>query len=139
MLIQRPCLAAWIALDDCDDSNGGLRVLPGTHVRPVLCHAQEADMDSSYSEWQVTVDAGAVPIEAVMEAGDVLFFHGSIVHGSQPNKSERYRRSLVFHYIPQASEVVGSFYQPLVSPEGEDVHITVGPSPGPCVPGGIPV
>ena len=132
------CVAAWIAVDDCDDDNGGLRVLPGTHNRPVLCHQQSADMDASYSEWQVSVDTGSVPIEAVMEAGDVLFFHGSIVHGSKPNLSERYRRSLVFHYIPQASTKVGHFYQPLVSPQGSDVHIEVGPSPGPCVPGGIP-
>src|SRR5712691_11371776 len=31
------CVAAWMALDRCDEDNGCLEVLPGSHDWPVLC------------------------------------------------------------------------------------------------------
>lgn len=31
------CLAAWLALDVCDEENGCMRVVPGSHDLPVLC------------------------------------------------------------------------------------------------------
>ena len=53
-----------------------------------------------------------------MKAGDVLFFHGSVVHGSRPNTStDRFRRSLIFHYIPEDSTEIAAFYNPLVRPD----------------------
>ena len=120
------CLAAWIALDDCDDDNGGLRVIPGTHKYPVMCHKNSADMDLSFNEKEVSVDPTTKSLQAVMDAGDVLFFHGSIVHMSLPNASkDRTRRSLVFHYIPQSSKNVNRYNQPLLSSDGSTRYIEV--------------
>ena len=31
------CMAAWMALDDCDEENGCMQVVPGSHTWPVLC------------------------------------------------------------------------------------------------------
>ena len=31
------CVAAWMALDTCDESNGCLQVVPGSHEWPILC------------------------------------------------------------------------------------------------------
>src|SRR3954466_8666878 len=31
------CMAAWMALDPCDEENGCLQVVPDTHTLPVLC------------------------------------------------------------------------------------------------------
>ena len=59
-----------------------------------------------------------------MKAGDVLFFHGSLVHGSRPNSTtDRFRRSLIFHYVPRASVEVSRFYLPLLAPDGTEVTI----------------
>lgn len=45
-------------------------------------------------------------IPVIMEAGDILFFHGLLVHSSTRNKTEdRFRRSYVCHYIRQDSRV----------------------------------
>ena len=42
----------------------------------------------------------------LMRAGDVIFFNGSLIHGSYPNVStDRFRRSLIAHYRPSASVV----------------------------------
>ena len=47
------CVAAWMAIDRCDEENGCLRVVPGTHDTPVLCTV-DADIDVSFTD--VTVE-----------------------------------------------------------------------------------
>ncbi len=76
--------------------------------------------------------------QTVMEAGDALFFHGSMVHGSDPNRSDRFRRSLIFHYIPQTSVKVANFYLPLLSPDGKDIFVEEAKGGGVCGEGWVP-
>jgi ectoine hydroxylase-related dioxygenase (phytanoyl-CoA dioxygenase family) len=69
---------------------------------------------------------------------DVLFFHGSLVHGSRANRSpHRFRRSLIFHYIPQASIEVAKFYLPLITSAGDEVLMAASAEGGPCGEGWI--
>jgi ectoine hydroxylase-related dioxygenase (phytanoyl-CoA dioxygenase family) len=58
-----------------------------------------------------------------MDAGDVLFFNGSLVHGSFPNTTtDRFRRALIGHYIEGDSEQVGEFYHPALRMDGTPVE-----------------
>lgn len=126
------CIAAWIAVDDCDGENGGLVVIPGSHQIQILC-PEDADPEESFTGNTVPVPEGAVRLQTEMRAGDVLFFHGSLVHGSRPNTTaDRFRRSLIFHYVPRASVEVASFYLPLLDPDGREVRIAESPDGGPC-------
>jgi len=127
------CIAAWIAIDDCDAENGGLAVVPGTHTMDLEC-PEEADSDESFTNTLVRVPAGMEPVQTVMKAGDVLFFHGSVVHGSRPNTSlDRFRRSLILHYVPQGSVEVARFYLPLVDVStGAELTIDEATGGGPC-------
>jgi phytanoyl-CoA hydroxylase len=126
------CIAAWIAIDDCDGDNGGLMVVPGSHTQELLC-TEPADSEESFTSVQVPVPDGVEIHQTQMRAGDVLFFHGSMVHGSVPNTTaDRFRRSLIFHYVPQASTEVAAFYHPLISPSGEEVRIDVAEEGGAC-------
>ena len=127
------CLAAWIAVDDCDGENGGLIVLPGSHRVQILCPDEDADPEESFTDKTIRVPEGVERVQTEMKAGDVLFFHGSLVHGSRSNSSlDRFRRSLIFHYIPQSSVEVARFYLPLVAPSGEAVLVAESPDGGPC-------
>ena len=119
------CIAAWIAIDDVDAENGGLQVVPGSHNYNLACPESEmADAEKSFTNVGVRLQDGMETSQTVMKAGDVLFFHGSMVHGSGPNYSqERTRRSLIFHYVPQNSVEIGRFYLPLLSPDGEVVVV----------------
>jgi phytanoyl-CoA hydroxylase len=126
------CIAAWIAVDDCDAANGGLAVVPGSHVIQVMC-PEEADPEVSFTSITVHVPDGIEVVQTEMKAGDVLFFHGSVVHGSRPNSTtDRFRRSLIFHYIPESSVEVSTFFQPLLTPDGREVTIQASPDGGPC-------
>lgn len=90
------CLAAWVAVDDADEENGGLTIIPGSHRNDILCHG-ESDLSVSFSPVMVKipgdVDVEALQLQTQLKAGDVLFFHGSLIHGSVPNTStDRFRR-----------------------------------------------
>ena len=125
------CIAAWIAVDDANEENGGLQVVPGTHKSEIICHG-EADRSVSFSRDSVTLPPGFKAVQTTMSAGDVLFFHGSLVHGSLPNRTRDFRRALIYHYIPRASVEVARSYQPLIRSDGTECRIQESPMGGPC-------
>jgi len=126
------CLAAWVAIDDTDAENGGLQVVPGSHTHEVVC-PETADVSESFSPQIVPVPEGMEVHQTRLAAGDALFFHGSLLHGSRPNSStDRFRRSLIFHYVPAGSVEIAAFYNPLVRPDGTDVDVTEAVGGGAC-------
>jgi hypothetical protein len=80
-------LTVRIHLDDADESNGALRVLPGTHQLGRLC----AD--------EIKTQRGRIP-EALCaaKAGDVLLMRPLILHASSRSTSNRHRRILHIEY-----------------------------------------
>jgi hypothetical protein len=145
------CLAAWIACDRCDRDNGALQVVVRTHTMDVVCPTRSADPNISFTRELVTIeqilqtrgvsygtDAAPVPKEVevampVLEAGDVLFFNGSLVHGSGPNGTkDRFRRSLINHYVPASCLEVASHYHPLLDRRGREVGRALATGGGPC-------
>lgn len=126
------CVAAWLALDDCDAANGCLQVVPGTHETPVLCPI-EADAAESFTDVTVPLPEGMTPMDVTMRAGDVLFFNGQLVHGSLPNRTpDRFRRSLIAHYIVGEAEQVAQFYHPVLRMDGSQIELDVNRDGGPC-------
>ncbi|GAA2107151.1 phytanoyl-CoA dioxygenase family protein [Microlunatus panaciterrae] len=133
------CIAAWVAIDDCDGDNGGLIVVPGSHRYELACPG-EADVAESFANQEVKVPDHMERVQTEMKAGDVLFFHGSTVHGSRANRTaDRFRRSLIFHYVPQSSVEIAQFYNPLLTPAGDEVMVTEATDGGACGDGWNPV
>ena len=132
------CIAAWIAIDDCDGENGGLKIVPGSHRYEIVC-PDEADPEESFTSTEITLPEGFSTVQTELAAGDVLFFHGSMVHGSGPNRSaDRFRRSLIFHYVPVDSVEIARFYNPLLRPDGSEVTIAESADGGACGDGWAP-
>lgn len=119
-------IGAWIALEDADEDNGCLWVVPGSNHEPIYpppgenvgsVHATEAfsDLHSvhnvSHLDDEVNTLSQVVanyppPISVPMKPGDVLFFHSHLFHRSHPNRTEdRFRRSYVCHYCNARSFV----------------------------------
>ncbi|MCT2592540.1 phytanoyl-CoA dioxygenase family protein [Streptomyces sp. N2-109] len=125
------CVAAWIACDRIDRENGGLEVVPGTHRLDLFC-PEQADPDVSFSREYVPPPPGLEPVPVDMDPGDVLFFNGSLVHGSGPNRTEdRFRRSFICHYTGVSTERIGDWYQTLTM-SGERVALEESTGAGPC-------
>ncbi len=126
------CVAAWMALDRVDEANGCLQVVPGSHRWPILC-TEKADTKVSFTDVTVPLPEpdAAVPIE--MEPGDVLFFHGALVHGSAPNvTTDRFRRALIGHYIEGEAERVAQYYHPALRMDGSALELEVAEGGGAC-------
>ncbi|TCC40104.1 phytanoyl-CoA dioxygenase family protein [Kribbella capetownensis] len=127
------CVAAWMALDHVDEANGCLEVVPGSHRWPILC-TEKADTTVSFTDVTVPLpeQGAAVPIQ--MTPGDVLFFHGALVHGSNPNvTTDRFRRALIGHYIEGEAEKVASYYHPaLRMDDGSELTLEVAEGGGEC-------
>ncbi len=126
------CVAAWMAVDRCDEENGCLQIVPGTHDLPSLCNV-EADTTQSFTGTTVPLAEGMHPEPVIMEAGDVLFFNGQVIHGSFANHSkDRFRRSLIGHYIVAEAEKVAEFYHPVLRMDGSEVELGMSERGGPC-------
>ncbi|GCE12704.1 phytanoyl-CoA dioxygenase family protein [Tengunoibacter tsumagoiensis] len=126
------CIAAWFALDPADRDNGGLEVVPGTHKMDIFC-PEEADAALSFTRDFVPIPEGLQALPVDLAPGDVLFFNGSLVHGSQPNRTQdRFRRSFICHYIGRSSERMSQWYRPILTFAGDEVILDINEGGGPC-------
>lgn len=126
------CMAAWMALDACDEANGCMQVVPGSHTWPLLC-TQKADTSVSFTDVTVPIPEGQEVRAVVMEPGDVLFFNGSLIHGSYPNTTpDRFRRALIGHYIEGQAEKVAEFFDPVLRFDGSRLSLAPSAGGGAC-------
>ena len=126
------CLAAWVAIDDADRENGGMVVVPGSGDLDMVC-PQETDKTKFFTNHHVPVPDGLRETPVDLKAGDVLFFNGSIIHGSYPNTSEtRFRRAFISHYVPESSAEVARGYRPLLDRDGNEIPMADATGGGPC-------
>jgi ectoine hydroxylase-related dioxygenase (phytanoyl-CoA dioxygenase family) len=105
------CMAAWLAIDDADEDNGGMMCVPQTAGLAIAC-PQKADPTVFFTTEHVEPPAGLKPEPLRLTAGDVLFFNGSVIHGSTPNASaHRFRRSFICHYVPASTMEMSRYYE----------------------------
>ncbi|MEM1212507.1 MAG: phytanoyl-CoA dioxygenase family protein [Planctomycetota bacterium] len=128
----KTCVAAWTAIDRSHPENGGLWVCPGTHTMEVKC-PELANPEESFCTDFVAPPAGVTPVPVELEPGDVLFFNGSVVHGSRPNTSrDEWRRSFICHYAPESMTGMSDHYRPVLRFNGEERDYETVVGGGPC-------
>jgi phytanoyl-CoA hydroxylase len=126
------CIAAWMALDPCDEENGCLQIVPGSQDWPLLCTVK-ADISQSFTDITVPLKKDSQVKPVIMAPGDVLFFSGQVVHGSGPNRSPvRFRRSLIGHYIAGEAQKVAEFYHPALRMDGTIIPLDNSLNGGAC-------
>jgi chlorinating enzyme len=94
-------VTAWLALTPSSEMNGGLRVVPGTHVQPMLPQRETYAPDNALSRGQeiaVEVDE-AQAVCLALQPGEMSLHHIWIVHGSNANTSAVPRIGLAIRYI----------------------------------------
>ena len=94
-------VSAWLAIDDVDLGNGAMQVIPGSHLS-----AQVAFRDSADDEHNVlnqTVEDpqahGDPPVALELQAGQISLHSDWVLHGSEPNESNRRRCGLAMRYL----------------------------------------
>jgi phytanoyl-CoA hydroxylase len=107
-------VCAWTAMEAVTRQNGCLVVVPGSHKGDLLDH--------EYPEWEGGVNKMYHGVKdynperdtrvwVEMEAGDTVFFHPILIHGSGANKTQGFRKAISCHYAAsecQYVETIGS-------------------------------
>jgi ectoine hydroxylase-related dioxygenase (phytanoyl-CoA dioxygenase family) len=88
-----------ITLDDSDRDNGCFRLVPGSHKRGFLPGQVDGTRLGPLFTDSAHFDAERQWL-AEVPAGSLVFFDAHIVHGSEPNRSDRPRRAIVATYQP---------------------------------------
>ena len=95
-----------LALDPCTRDNGCLRVLRGSHHIGRLEHQEcgsQLMADPKRVEWAARE---MEEVHCELSPGSVLYFHGNILHASDPNQSSSPRWSIVAAYVTASNTCV---------------------------------
>ncbi len=95
-------ISCWLALDDVDERNGCLWIIPGSHRNGAIEHSS-----GKPGERQAQPDGADRAIPLRLRAGECVFFHASALHMSRGNQTDRMRRAYFFRYADaDAIEIV---------------------------------
>jgi ectoine hydroxylase-related dioxygenase (phytanoyl-CoA dioxygenase family) len=91
-------ITAWIALDDVDATNGCLRYIDGSHKGPILPHLPVPGEEHNLAPSPELIDLNKESL-AIVGKGGVVFHHGTTLHTSHRNESDRWRRAYATHWV----------------------------------------
>ena len=122
-------ITGWIAIDDADEENGCMSVIPGSHRAGVLEHGKSARQGNLLSINQEVADGLVDEARAVsmpLRAGQMSLHDGLLLHGSHPNRSARRRCGLAVRFTtPDVRQVAPNslrgYYRPVLV-RGVDRH-----------------
>lgn len=97
--------SVWIAIDNATRDNGCLRFLPGSHKDREL--GQHHHNDSEDLALPLELDPRHIDeskaIDLELEAGQISMHDVYLMHGSEPNLSDKPRRGMTLRYMPTTS------------------------------------
>ena len=122
-------ITAWIAIDDADEENGCMQVIPGSHRLGILEHGKSARAGNLLSINQEVPEGLIDELRAVtlpLRAGQMSLHDGMLRHGSHPNRSTRRRCGLAVRFTtPDVRQVAPNslrgYYRPILV-RGVDRH-----------------
>ena len=96
--------SAWCALTDTYPDKAGLIVYPGSHKEGLLPVqkieiSKDSGQDPNANNEEVIVPPKYKAVNASVPKGAVLFIHGHVAHGSNPNATDEWRYVLLSTYI----------------------------------------
>lgn len=100
-LTPTKAVTVWLAIDDADEQNGCMQVFKGSHVHGLI------DFDVSSEDSGNVLDQSVKNPEKYgrnsltpLKAGQISIHSDLLVHGSDPNDSDRRRCGLTLRYCP---------------------------------------
>lgn len=116
-------VTVWYAVDNSNEENGCLYVIPRTHKQGYFEHYKEENSRAQvFNGIKVTEKQIQESVPLILNKGTYGIFHGDIIHGSPENNSSHRRCGLVLRYIPTSvkPEVEGMWPAILVRGENKE-------------------
>ena len=95
-------ISAWIALGPEFEKNGGLKVLPGSHLREFSSSAFDPDLFFR-TDFDGNKEFLRGELQITLNPGDVFLFHSKLLHSANRNRSDETKLSLVFTYYDESN------------------------------------
>ncbi|MEL6841472.1 MAG: phytanoyl-CoA dioxygenase family protein, partial [Pseudomonadota bacterium] len=100
-------VTVWLAIDDVDDTNSAMRFIPGTHDKGLL-NMQSTGAEAVFHKETAGAEAMGDPFTNSLKAGQISLHADMLVHGSEPNRSDRRRCGLTLRYCPPSVQITDS-------------------------------
>ena len=130
-------VTAWLAIDDVDVENGAMKLFPGTHKQGRIPFEWVTDEEDGVLNQHVhDPERYGQPVSVELKAGQISLHTDMLLHGSQPNPSNRRRCGLTIRYFPpdvrgtepdSAPGIIArgvdpdGYWQPMARPEGDAI------------------
>jgi ectoine hydroxylase-related dioxygenase (phytanoyl-CoA dioxygenase family) len=108
--------SASIAVDRATLENGCLQVLRGSHKLGRVDHVLTGDQAGANLERVEEAKKRFELVHCTMEPGDVIFFHGNLLHASDRNNSDHPRWSMICCYNARANDPYKDSHHPRYTP-----------------------
>jgi non-haem Fe2+, alpha-ketoglutarate-dependent halogenase len=99
-LTPSKAVTVWLAIDDASVENACMRFIPGSHWFGHLTYSLTENDDSNVLNQVVAIEQLSPPVDNELPAGAVSIHSDLLVHGSEPNRSDRRRCGLTLRYCP---------------------------------------
>lgn len=105
---RQPQVGVWLALSRATLENGCLWVLPGSHKKEIFEHIPDRRPEANRAYMEIVSEDDSAKVPALMEPGDVLFFHSYLMHMSTDNIAAERRSAMVYHYARAGTRAVSA-------------------------------
>ncbi len=108
--------SASIAVDRATKENGCLQVLKGSHKMGRVDHVLTGDQAGADMERVNEAMKRFELVHCTLEPGDVVFFHGNLLHASDRNNSDQPRWSMICCYNYKSNDPYKEAHHPRYTP-----------------------
>ena len=125
-------VTAWLALSPATEKSGCMRVLPKSHLNPLLEHQDLYHENNLLTRGQEILEVDeAKAVSMPLDPGEVSFHKIGLAHASTPNTTDDRRIGLSFHYIPTQTKQINVEWDTATLVRGEDLfhHFEESPVP----------
>ena len=102
-------VSVWLAGNHSKKNNGCMQLIPGTQDKHLLKPSQMKKMDLEKYVLDLAIDPKNIDeskaIDVELNPGDISIHNPFIIHGSNPNKSNKWRIGLTLRFIPTSTYV----------------------------------
>ena len=114
-------VTVWLAIDDVDVENGAMKLFPGTHLLGRIPFEWVTDEEDGVLNQHVhNPERYGRPVSVELKAGQISLHTDMLLHGSQPNPSNRRRCGLTIRYFPPDVRGPEPEHQPAIIARGVD-------------------
>ena len=115
-------VTVWLAIDDADADNGAMQFIPGSHKQAQVAF-ETSDAGENNVLHQTVPDPeryGDPPLMVELQAGQISLHTDWLLHGSEPNHSQRRRCGLTMRFVSADVRALKGWNQHSIICRGED-------------------